>query len=146
MTIVFDEIAVDLEAPGFEVVETSVGDLVVETVNPDDLFIETVAPPAPMVVPSPDLGSLAIEVLPVPGPEGPPGTGVPGPPGGEYVHTQTSPAATWTVVHNLNTRPAMVLFLDTDPSEQVYTDVTYPDLNTAVVEWPTPVAGIAYAR
>lgn len=72
--------------------------------------------------------------------------GPPGPAGGEYVHHQLVPAATWTVQHQLETCPAMVLFLDEDPFERIYTDVTYPDLNTAIVEWPTPVTGTAYAR
>jgi hypothetical protein len=59
-------------------------------------------------------------------------------------YTQASPAATWTWVHNLNCRPLIALFLDEDLTEPVYTDISYPDLNTAVIEWPSPVSGKAY--
>ena len=63
---------------------------------------------------------------------------------GHIVYTQSSPAATWTWVHNLNSRPQIALFLDSDLSELVYTDISYPDQNTAVIEWPSPESGKAY--
>lgn len=57
---------------------------------------------------------------------------------------QASSAATWTLIHNLGTKPPVMLFVNPDLSEPVFTDVTYPDLNTAVIEWPTPQTGVAY--
>lgn len=71
--------------------------------------------------------------------------GVPGPPGasgGTYSQQFTS-AATWTVQHNLGSKPEIVLVID---DERVYAGVTYPDNNTAVVEWPSAQSGWAYAR
>lgn len=69
-----------------------------------------------------------------------------GEPSEGYVHHQEAPASTWTVVHNLNTKPDLVLVVEPDLTERVYTAVTYPDMNTAVVEWPSPESGWAYAR
>jgi hypothetical protein len=66
--------------------------------------------------------------------------------GGHATYTQPSdsPAATWTWIHNLNSRPPITTFLDSDPEEPVITDVFYPDLNTVVIEWPSPESGKAY--
>jgi hypothetical protein len=61
-----------------------------------------------------------------------------------FVHVQSSAAATWTVTHNRGTKPPLVLELDSSPGERVYSDVTYPDLNHAVVEWPSAETGRAY--
>lgn len=61
-----------------------------------------------------------------------------------FKHHQTSPAAEWTLVHNRNTKPDVVLIPDTDGDERVYTDVTYPDESTVLVEWPSPTTGWAY--
>lgn len=59
-------------------------------------------------------------------------------------HHQTSPAATWTIPHNRDTKPDIVLLTDDDGDERVYTDVSYPDDATVVVEWPAPTTGWAY--
>lgn len=64
--------------------------------------------------------------------------------GSRYVHVQSTPAATWTVQHNLGTKPPLVFELASDPNSMVMTDVTYPSLNTAVVEWPSAESGKAY--
>jgi hypothetical protein len=82
----------------------------------------------------------ALDILEV-GPQGPPGGSA-----ATYTHTQATPAATWTIPHNLNTVPSVILVIDSFPNEQVVTDVTYPDLNTAVVSWPSPESGKAYLR
>jgi hypothetical protein len=59
-----------------------------------------------------------------------------------YTHTQTIPAITWTVVHNLN-RPVAVSV--TDPfGVVVAADVTYVSLNEVLIEFTEPFAGIAY--
>lgn len=71
------------------------------------------------------------------GPQGPPGASVP------PLH-QTAPAATWTITHNLGFKPGVQLFTDDDGDQQVYTDVSYPDDNTVVIEWPSPTTGWAY--
>lgn len=70
------------------------------------------------------------------GPRGPAG-----PAGTSYVHTQSSPAATWTVSHGLNRYPSVAILIDSSPGELVYTDVSYPDSNTIVVEFPSPETG-----
>lgn len=59
-------------------------------------------------------------------------------------HRVSVAASTWTWVHNLSTRPDVLLFIDSDPGEAVYTDVSYPDENTVVVEWPSPESGWIY--
>lgn len=81
-----------------------------------------------------------VVVAPVAGPRGAAGAA-----GGSYSYTQPTPAATWTITHNLGRYPVFNLFTAADPTEPVYTDITYPDNNTAVVEWPTAVAGRAEA-
>lgn len=89
----------------------------------------TIAPPVSSVV-----------VLPIAGPRGANGAS-----GSAYSFTQLAPAATWTIVHNLGRYPVFNLFLDSDPTSPVYTDTTYPDDNTTVVEWPSAVSGRAEA-
>lgn len=68
------------------------------------------------------------------------------PPGSEFSfdHHQVVPASTWVIVHNRNSKPWFNLILDSDPNSINFTDVTYPDLNTAIVEWPSPETGHAY--
>lgn len=61
----------------------------------------------------------------------------------QFTYNQLAPAATWTIVHNTNSYPGCRLFVDSDPGELVYTDVSYPDSNTVVVEWPSPESGRA---
>lgn len=97
----------------------------------------TLNPPAPVVTMAP--ASTAVVVVPVRGPAGP--AGAPG--GAVYTFTQATPAAQWTIPHNLGRRPPIVLRLTSDPQEPVYTDVTYVDENTALVTWPSPESGWA---
>lgn len=59
---------------------------------------------------------------------------------------QTAPAATWTISHNRNNKPDVVLLSDDDGNERVFTDVSYPDDATVVVEWPSPTTGWAYIQ
>jgi hypothetical protein len=59
---------------------------------------------------------------------------------------QSAPAATWTIHHSRNTKPDVVLLTDGDGNERVYTDVSYPDDSTVVVEWPVPTSGWAYIQ
>ena len=70
--------------------------------------------------------------------------GPPGSAGGAFTYQQSTPAATWTVAHNLNKRPAVVLVLDSDLTRQVFTDVFYVDENNLSIEWDQPVTGFVY--
>lgn len=62
-----------------------------------------------------------------------------------FVHLQPTPAATWTITHNLGAKPDFRLFTDADLTRPVFTDITYPDDNTAVVTWPSAESGRAEA-
>lgn len=69
------------------------------------------------------------------------GDGDPVPP---FVHVQSTPSASWLINHNRGTKPDIVIVLDTDPTARVWSDVSYPDLNNAVVELPLAESGRAY--
>lgn len=58
-----------------------------------------------------------------------------------YEHEQTSPAATWNVIHNLGRRPNVAI-LDTGGNE-VYADVDHASDNVVVITFPAPFAGSA---
>lgn len=88
-------------------------------------------------------------VAPVAGPRGPKGDpGDPGPPGpagdAAYVHTQSTPAATWVIDHNLG-RLVHVTVSDatTPPWRQVFADIEHGSINQTSVTFPAPVAGTA---
>jgi hypothetical protein len=61
-----------------------------------------------------------------------------------FVHQQSAPAASWPITHGLGKFPSVVLVLDSDPTEAVYTDVQYTDENNLTVVWPSPESGKAY--
>jgi hypothetical protein len=97
-----------------------------------------------MPIPSPSVEvpgtiDLTATVVPVQGEQGPPGLS-----GAGYTHDQVTPASTWTIVHNLQSKPPLTVVLAGAEDEPVFADVTYPDLNTAVVELPTASAGKVY--
>jgi hypothetical protein len=73
-----------------------------------------------------------------------PGAGVvsPDPSGFTYVHTQSTPAQVWAVVHNLGRYPSVTVADTTD--EYVVSDVHYIDLNQLQVKLASPMAGRAY--
>lgn len=82
--------------------------------------------------------------VPVAGPQGPIGPqGVQGNPGGtaQYVLTQTSPASTWVVNHNLGISPKVAIILDN--GQLVLTDITYINGNSLVIDFPAPTTGKA---
>jgi hypothetical protein len=61
-----------------------------------------------------------------------------------YIHTQSSPASTWNITHNLSKRPAITVV---DSAGTVYhTEVEYPTLNTAIVRTSAAFAGLAYCN
>jgi hypothetical protein len=72
--------------------------------------------------------------------------GLPGNAADEVVHSQTTPAATWLIQHDLSTKPDVRLFLTETPEERVYTDVVYVDLNNIEIIWPEPKSGWAFIR
>lgn len=57
---------------------------------------------------------------------------------------QQSAAAQWTWQHNLGRFPDVTLFTSDDPDHPCFTDVTYTDANTIIIEWPQPETGWAY--
>jgi hypothetical protein len=59
-----------------------------------------------------------------------------------YVYTQSTPAASWTVSHNLGKRPAVVVV---DSAEDVvYGDIQYIDDNTVTLTFSGAFSGKAY--
>lgn len=71
--------------------------------------------------------------------------GPPGPPGGAtYVHTQSSPAAVWTVAHNLGRHPSITV---TDHLGNVLiADVQYLDASMVQITHSVPAIGCAYCN
>lgn len=62
--------------------------------------------------------------------------------GGSYTHTQATPAASWTVTHNLGYRPAVTVF---DASGVlVITDFTHASINALTITFAAPIAGVAH--
>jgi hypothetical protein len=62
--------------------------------------------------------------------------------GSTYVHTQSSPAATWTISHNLGRRPSVTV-VDSAGSV-VIGEVTYLSDNSLRVEFSAGFSGQAY--
>lgn len=87
-------------------------------------------------------------VGPIKGGKGDPGDpgiqGVPGPAAAAstYIHTQSSPSATWTVIHNLGRYPSVTV-VDTTKSTMDAV-VTYLDGNSLVVTLSPAASGYAY--
>lgn len=78
----------------------------------------------------------------IPGPAGP--TGPQGPVGTDlhYTHTQSVPSSVWEYEHGLGKHPSVRTF-GTDGVE-ILGDVTYPDLDSARVEFGGTMSGVAY--
>ncbi|WP_280420649.1 DUF7264 domain-containing protein [Nocardia carnea] len=92
----------------------------------------------PIAVPGPNAGAVAV---PVPGPQGPPGSG-----GGvgDYFHTQSTPSSSWTVAHGLNKQIVGALVYSLDMStEYGAVHVEQLDANTCRLWVSPPLAGIA---
>lgn len=76
----------------------------------------------------------------VPGPEGPQGPA--GPPGGGFfVYTQSVPASTWVIDHNLGRKVQVSLF--STLNTVVYADITHGSVNQTTVTFAAPFAGSA---
>lgn len=79
----------------------------------------------------------AVIIVPVPG-----GQGARGPAGdGGFTYTQSSPAATWTIVNALGHYPAAVTVVVGD--EIVEADIETPDTSTIVITFASPQSGRA---
>jgi len=72
------------------------------------------------------------------GPAGPAGVS-----GGNYTHIQSTPSATWTVVHNLGYHPGGVSVIDS-AGTKVYGDVTHSSVNQLVINFSAGFSGKAY--
>ena len=70
--------------------------------------------------------------------------GATGPPGSSasYLHTQSSPASTWTVNHNLGTRPAVEV-RDTGGNE-ILAGVTHASANQVLISFVSAKTGTAF--
>ena len=60
-----------------------------------------------------------------------------------YRHVQTSPASTWIISHNLNTKPGGVSIVDSADTV-IIGDVTYDSLNVLTVKFTSSFSGRAY--
>jgi hypothetical protein len=72
------------------------------------------------------------------GPQGPPGDAENG--AVRYQHTQTTPSQTWVVYHQLGARPVVEVIIN---GESQIGRVTYPNLDSCLIEFNSPVAGYA---
>lgn len=70
------------------------------------------------------------------GPQGPQG-----PAGVAYIHTQSSPSATWTITHNLGFKPSVEL-LNTG-SQEIDGDVVHTSYDVTMVYFTAAIAGFA---
>lgn len=70
--------------------------------------------------------------------------GLPGEVGSRYTHTQSSAAAVWTVAHNLNIKPAVMVADHLD--RQIFADVEWIDLNTVRVTHGSSITGKVYCN
>jgi hypothetical protein len=62
--------------------------------------------------------------------------------GSAYIHTQSAPASTWTIAHNLNRYPSVTVV--DSANSVVIGNVTYLDTNNLVVTFSAPFSGYAY--
>lgn len=58
-----------------------------------------------------------------------------------FVFTQSTPASTWTIAHNLGFRPSVELI--SSAGQEIDADVTHTSANVCVVTFNQPVAGLA---
>ncbi len=106
------------------------------TVSDDSVTVSVTENAASLVVQE---AANALTVAAV-GPAGPPGA--PGPAGGDvFVHTQSTPAATWVIDHDRGRRVHVSLLNDSD--EVVFSDIEHGSLNQTTITFPAPTTGVA---
>lgn len=59
-----------------------------------------------------------------------------------YIHTQSTPSATWTVTHNMGKNPS-VSIVDSS-GDEVEGEVTYVSTNQLIITFSAPFSGVAY--
>lgn len=96
----------------------------------------------PMSIWSPDVDPPRTQTWPPPNIPVPPD---PDPPGSDtsFVYQQSTPAAVWTIVHNLGYYPAGIRTEDTAGTEVVGVP-DYPSPTTVRITFNWPIAGVAY--
>ncbi|MGD9697604.1 hypothetical protein [Acinetobacter sp.] len=62
-----------------------------------------------------------------------------------YEHNQVASNSIWTVTHNLNKKPS-VMIVDSADSMIVPNEISYVDLNTIQVSFTAPMSGKAYCQ
>jgi len=80
-------------------------------------------------------GNTTVVTVATAGPQGPGGGGA------AYVHTQSTPATTWTINHNLGFRPTVEL-LDSG-SQEIDGAISHPTVNQTIVTLNPATAGLA---
>ena len=60
-----------------------------------------------------------------------------------FVHTQATPATSWTIGHHFGVRPSVTILVEDRVTEA---DVTHTDDETAVVTFGAPTGGVALLR
>ena len=61
--------------------------------------------------------------------------------GAAYVWTQSTPASTWTIAHNLGHVPSVEVF--DSGSQEIEADVSHPSVNVTTILFSLPIAGFA---
>lgn len=102
-----------------------------------DVVKVLIRPPAPVKVVTRPPALVVHREVGARGERGP--AGIDGQSPQPYVHLQATPAATWTVAHNLN-RAVQVTVLDSSGAE-MDADVEHGDLNTVTVTHAAPDTG-----
>lgn len=105
-------------------------------IEPEQKFLE-IQPGDKNVVVQSDEKLVSVSA---PGPPGPPGPT--GPAAGEgIVYSQSTPAASWPITHNLHRPVGTVIVLDS--GEEVWTQIDQgaPDFDTVVIIFPAPTTG-----
>lgn len=111
-------------------------EIIVQIIGGDQVISVDVTDPEPPIL-------VTVAELGLVGPQGP--QGATGPAGGAtFTYHQTSPAATWTVDHNLGRYAVPVLILDDEPERPVVSDYDTPSINRTVITLPAPATGFAY--
>lgn len=109
----------------------------VSVATPTPVVVEVGLPPSVTA----SVAATAVEVsVSVSGAQGP--QGAPGPAGdGGFTHTQTTPAATWTITNILGRYPASVTVWIND--FEVDADIETPNTSTVVITFASPQSGRA---
>jgi len=81
---------------------------------------------------------VTVREIGIQGPPGPPGTDL------TYVHNQLVASDTWTIHHQLGKYPS-IMVVDSG-GDVVAGDITYNDINAAIVRFSVPFGGQAFCN